>query len=82
MSTLQIEGLWQFIQTMSLSKRNKQWLAKRLLESANEEASSKRKKSDTEYIMESQEMIDIIAEGDRQIESGDFTTTSVDALWN
>lgn len=33
MSTVQVEGLWQFIQTMSLSNRNKQWLADRLIES-------------------------------------------------
>ena len=32
MSTAQIEGLWQYIQTLSLSKRNKKWLAERLLE--------------------------------------------------
>ena len=35
MSTAQLEGLWQYIQTLSLSKRNKKWLAERLLESEN-----------------------------------------------
>ncbi len=35
MSTAQIEGLWQYIQTLSLSKRNKKWLAERLLENEN-----------------------------------------------
>ena len=39
MSTLQIESLWQFILTMSLSKRNKQWLAERLLENINDDSS-------------------------------------------
>lgn len=39
MSTLQLESLWQFILTMSLSKRNKQWLAERLLENINEDNS-------------------------------------------
>lgn len=33
MSTIQIEGLWQYIQTLSLSARNKKWLAERLVES-------------------------------------------------
>lgn len=32
MSTIQVESLWQYIQTLSLSKRNKKWLAERLLE--------------------------------------------------
>lgn len=36
MSTLQLESLWQFILSMSLSKRNKQWLAERLLENVND----------------------------------------------
>lgn len=33
MSNLQIENLWQYIQALSLSKRNKKWLADRLIES-------------------------------------------------
>ena len=33
MSTAQIEGLWSYIQTLSLSNRNKQWLADKLIES-------------------------------------------------
>lgn len=35
MSTVQIEGLWSFIQTLALSNRNKQWLADRLIESTS-----------------------------------------------
>lgn len=35
MSTAQIEGLWQYIQTLSLSTRNKKWLAERLMENAS-----------------------------------------------
>ena len=40
MSTVQLESLWQFILTMSLSKRNKQWLAERLLENVNDNNSA------------------------------------------
>ncbi len=40
MSTLQIESLWQFIQTLSLSTQNKKWLADRLLESSDAESSA------------------------------------------
>ena len=35
MSTIQIESLWQYIQTLSLSKKNKKWLAERLLENTS-----------------------------------------------
>lgn len=40
MSTVQIESLWQYIQTLSLSKRNKKWLAERLLENCTAESSA------------------------------------------
>lgn len=33
MSTAALQNLWNYIQGMSLSDRNKQWLADRLLES-------------------------------------------------
>lgn len=31
MNTVQMEGLWQFLQTLSLSRSNKQWLAEHLV---------------------------------------------------
>ncbi len=40
MSTIQIESLWQYIQTLSLSKKNKKWLAERLLENSTVESSA------------------------------------------
>ena len=40
MSTVQIESLWQYIQTLSLSNKNKKWLADRLLESSKVENSA------------------------------------------
>ena len=40
MSTIQIESLWQYIQTFSLSKKNKKWLAERLLENSSAESSA------------------------------------------
>ena len=39
MSTIQIESLWQYIQTLSLGKRNRKWLAERLLENETTESS-------------------------------------------
>jgi len=40
MSTVQIESLWQYIQTLSLSRRNRKWLAERLLENDTGNASA------------------------------------------
>lgn len=31
MSTIQMESLWQFIQSLSLSQKNRRWLADRLV---------------------------------------------------
>ena len=78
MSTIQVEGLWQFIQTLSLSNRNKQWLAARLVETSTE----KKYANDTEYIQASKKMMKVVAEGDKQIASGNLTTTKVEDLWN
>lgn len=78
MSAIQVEGLWQFIQTLSLSNRNKQWLADRLVESTTQKTYA----NDTEYIEASPKMMEIIAQGDEQIASGKVTTTKVADLWN
>ncbi len=40
MSTIQIESLWQYIQSLSLSKKNRKWLAERLLENSAAESSA------------------------------------------
>lgn len=40
MSTVQIESLWQYIQTLSLSNKNKKWLAERLLENVAADSSA------------------------------------------
>lgn len=78
MSAIQIEGLWQFIQTLSLSNRNKQWLAERLMEASAQKTYA----NDTEYIQASPKMMEVIAQGDEQIASGNVTTTKVADLWN
>ena len=78
MSAIQVEGLWQFIQTLSLSNRNKQWLADRLIEATTQKTYA----NDTEYIQASPKMMEIIAKGDKQIASGKVTTTKVADLWN
>lgn len=53
MSTVQIESLWQYIQSLSLSKRNKKWLAERLL--ANDNAEEKPNATTLQAIKEAEE---------------------------
>ena len=40
MSTAQIESLWQYIQTLSLSRKNRKWLAERLLQNDTDTVSA------------------------------------------
>lgn len=49
MTTTALKGLWTFIESMSLSDRNKQWLADRLIESKKEST----KAAQERYVRES-----------------------------
>lgn len=53
MSTIQIESLWQYIQSLSLSKRNRKWLAERLL--ANDNAEEKPNATTLQAIKEAED---------------------------
>jgi len=80
MSAMQVEGLWTFIQTLALSNRNKQWLAEHLIESTKPVAADSAQK-ETEYILSSDAMRQIIKDGDRQIASGQGKAIKVENLW-
>jgi len=79
MSAVQIEGLWSYIQTLALSNYNKQWLAERLVESATNNADGGKK--ETDYILSSDAMRQIIEEGDQQLAAGQGIPTKVEDLW-
>ncbi len=79
MSVFQVEGLWSFIQTLSLSNRNKQWLATKLIESTKQ--TKDKAQDDTEYILSSDAMRQIIADGDQQIAAGAGVSVKVEDLW-
>lgn len=49
MTTVALKGLWTFIESMSLSDKNKQWLADRLIESKKKS----RKEAQEQYVRES-----------------------------
>ena len=54
MTTVALNGLWTYIQTLKLSKRNRKWLAEKLMECDDNVA------DDTEYINSSPAMLNII----------------------
>ncbi|MDM8307348.1 surface protein [Phocaeicola salanitronis] len=43
-ATISLEGIWQFLQSLNLSNRSKEWLADKLIESTYD------KKEEIEYI--------------------------------
>ena len=75
MTTVALNGLWTYIQTLKLSKRNRKWLAEKLMECDDNVA------DDTEYINSSPAMLNIIENGRKEIAEGNVETISVDDLW-
>ena len=75
MTTVALNGLWTYIQTLKLSKRNRKWLAEKLMECDDNVA------DDTEYINSSPTMLNIIEKGRKEIAEGNVETISVDDLW-
>ena len=75
MTTVALNGLWTYIQTLKLSKRNRKWLAEKLMECDDNVA------DDTEYINSSPAMRNIIEKGRKEIAEGNVETISVDDLW-
>ncbi len=42
--TISLEGIWSMLQSLSLSSRNKEWLAARLIESCADDTRAKQEK--------------------------------------
>ena len=75
MTTVALNGLWTYIQTLNLSKCNRKWLAEKLMGCDDKVA------DDTEYINSSPAMLDIIEKGRKEIAEGNVETIAVDDLW-
>ncbi len=78
MSTLQLQKIWDFLQSLSLSDDNKEWLANKLIESKGQSTCHE---DETAYIKSSPEMIEIIKKGDEEISKGNYSPTQLDDLW-
>lgn len=79
MNTAALNGLWTYLQTLSLTKKNKEWLAERLIEPAAATIDSS--EEETRYIMSSDAMMEIIAKGKKEIEQGKFSPVNIEELW-
>ena len=77
MTTGALNNLWTYIQSLSLTKKNREWLAARLVEVDAKEAYT----DETEYISSSQAMLDIIAKGEEEIKDGQYEVVDINKLW-
>jgi len=59
-----MESLWQYIQSLSLSNRNREWLADKLLEGTGQ-----KKAEETEYISK-EEVLEMIDSGLKDMKAG------------
>ena len=57
-----VESLWQYIQSLSLSNRNREWLADKLLEGTSRD----KKAEETEYISK-EEVLEMIDAGLKEV---------------
>ena len=60
-----MESLWQYIQSLSLSNRNREWLADKLLEGTSRD----KKAEETEYISK-EEVLEMIDSGLKDMKAG------------
>jgi hypothetical protein len=67
MTTIALNNLWNYIQGLSLSARNEEWLAQRLQESSAQKKA--RKKDDS--CMSREEFFNMLDESEREIERGE-----------
>ena len=79
MTTIQLNNLWTYLQSLSLSGRNKKWLADRLVESTQTKASPCT--DETAYISSSPAMMDILRHGDEEIRNGEPQPIDLKDLW-
>jgi len=56
-------------------------LMKKAVKALKNIVAKKQRMDETEYLMSSPEMIDILREGDKEITEGKFTPIAIDDLW-
>lgn len=64
-----MESLWQYIQSLSLSNRNREWLADKLLEGTGRRQVKEEEEEGTEYISK-EEVLAMIDSGLKDVKAG------------
>ena len=80
MTTAALNGLWQYLQTLSLTEKNKRWLAEKLVSPVSPQAEDK-KMDETKYIESSDTMMSIVRDGDEEIKKGTSEPIALEDLW-
>lgn len=75
MTSVALNSLLTYIESLNLSKRNRKWLASKIIEPTQKFA------DETEYISSSPAMLRIIEDGRKEIAQGCTETINVDELW-
>ena len=52
-ATISLDGLWEFLQSLSLSTNNKKWLADKLIESSQEDQLAMQKAREEQFVKDS-----------------------------
>lgn len=76
MTTKALNGLWEYLQTLSLTKKNKDWLASKLIEPQGS------KPDEADCVLSSQAMQEILEKGEEDIRTGNVKAVKLSELWN
>ena len=72
MATITMNGIWDFLQSLSLSTRNKKWLADRLIHDVERERAAARQQDPT--LMTKEEFFAKVDRAKAQYERGEYKT--------
>ena len=78
MTTLELNA--QLFRELSVIAED-EGMMKKALKAIKRLAAQKRAMDETEYIMSSPAMVDILREGEKEIEEGNFLPIAIDDLW-
>jgi hypothetical protein len=78
MTTLELNA--QLFRELSVIAED-EGMMKKALKAIKRLAAQKRAMDETEYIMSSPAMVDILREGEKEIEEGNFQPIAIDDLW-
>lgn len=76
MTKLALEHLCDYILSLNLSRKNREWLANKIVNAGDDSA-----ESETQYLLSSQAMVDVLEQGKKDIEDNKGVTVEIEDLW-